>query len=231
MPRKKRSYKRDVLEGNYRDSRLFAIACEGEDREKEYFKLFQYFSQRVRVHIIEDEDYKPSFHKSSPKHVVERAAKFVSKHDLQPDDQVWLVLDVDRWSFEQLKEVADYCEQSSNWNVVISNPCFEIWLYFHRKETVPKVLDTPQKCKTALNEIEKGGYHPYKFITEIEQAIQNAKNTDINSNYFLPDEGQTKVYQLAESVIAFIGKNKLQEFFDVELPRLIKLREAIKGKL
>jgi len=224
MPRKKRSYKKDVLDGNYRDSRLFAIACEGEKTEKKYFELFQYFSQRVTIHIIEDEDYKPSHNKSAPKHVVERAAKFIAVHDLKPDDEVWLVLDVDRWTFEQLKEVADYCQQSSNWNIVISNPCFEVWLYLHKKNTISTELDTSQKYKTALNEVEKGGYYPYTFITEIENAIENAKKLDSNKSHFFPNLGETKVYKLAESVIAFIGKNKLQDFFDIELPRLIENR-------
>lgn len=228
MPRKKRSYKREVTEGNYRDSRLFAIACEGEKREAEYFQLFHYFSQRVTIHIIEDEDYKPSHNKSAPKHVMQRAAKFIEIHDLKPDDEVWLVLDVDRWTFEQLKEVADYCEQSPNWNLVISNPCFEIWLYLHKKNSIPKELDTAQKCKTALNEVEKGGYHPYTFITEIEIAIKNAKNLDTNPTYFYPNEGETKVYKLAESVIAFVGKNKLKNFFEIELPRLIEMRNKSK---
>ena len=51
--RKKRGYSRDVPQELVRDYRLFAIACEGGKREPDYFKLFEHFSKRVKVDVIE----------------------------------------------------------------------------------------------------------------------------------------------------------------------------------
>ncbi len=61
------------------------------------------------------------------------AVKAVSKERLKSEDQVWLVMDVDRWTHSHLKDIAELCQQQKNtfWKTAISNPCFEIWLLLH----------------------------------------------------------------------------------------------------
>ncbi len=52
--RKKRGYTRETPDELLRDYKLFAIACEGEKREPEYFNLFRFMSGRVAVDVIEN---------------------------------------------------------------------------------------------------------------------------------------------------------------------------------
>ena len=52
MERKKRGYKR--LVDKKRDYRLFAIACEGSVRERDYFERFEVLSTRISVDLISE---------------------------------------------------------------------------------------------------------------------------------------------------------------------------------
>lgn len=224
--RKKRGYQRDKPQELVKDYKLFAIACEGGKREPEYFRIFEYISKKIKVDIVEDKvSNSELLHKyetkSAPNWVLDRAVKYIEKEGLIDEDDLWFVMDKDKWSDEQLRRIANYCDDYPNWNIVISNPCFEVWLYFHKKTQIPNA-DTV-KCKNLKTEIarfEKGGYHPYKFIPNLLDAIANAEKTDSQTNYFLPKKGETKVYQLGAALIEAIGLNDFQRFLEERLESL-----------
>ncbi len=48
MGYKKRGYVRDVQTELVRDYSLFAIACEGKNREPQYFRVFEHISSRIK---------------------------------------------------------------------------------------------------------------------------------------------------------------------------------------
>jgi len=132
MPRKNREYKKGEP---FRDSRLFVIACEGEKREKEYFLFFAKDNQRIKVRILASEGEHKG--KSSPKWVFERAANFETEFGLNEYDQLWLVIDIDRWSTNEIRAIGQQCIEKDKWNIAISNPCFEVWLILHIKDIDP----------------------------------------------------------------------------------------------
>jgi hypothetical protein len=228
MTHKTRGYKRETPVNLLRDYKLFAISCEGGVREPNYFKLFTHMSGKIAVDIIEDivsdfEMRSKHENKSAPKWVLDRAIRYIEKEGLLDEDDLWFVMDTDRWSEEQLREIAMYCEENPNWNIVLSNPCFEVWLYFHKKT---KIVNTGLKCahdyKSEISTFDKGGYHPFRFIPFIEDAIKNAKAADTNSAHYFPNEKETKVYKLGEALIEVIGKNDFDKFIKAKLPELKK---------
>lgn len=225
---KKRGYNRDVPSELVRDYRLFAIACEGEKTEPRYFKVFEHLSNKIKIDIIEDfvsDDEMLQKHqsKSAPKWVLDKAIKYIERNGLDVEDQLWFVTDKDRWSFEQLKELADYCADNANWNIAISNPCFEVWLYLHKKNNFDASNATScQDFKQEISTLEYGGYHALKFIPFIKEAIQNAALLDNNQAYFLPNEKVTKVYQLANVIFDEISINDFNIFIQTKLPKLIE---------
>jgi len=227
--RKKRGYKRDTPRDLVRDYKLFAIACEGGKREPEYFKLFEYLSRKIKVDIIEErltqENLNPDQGtKSAPKWVLQRVVSYVEQEGLIDEDQLWIVMDVDRWKEDQLREVALYCDQHPNWHFVLSNPCFEVWLYFHKKANI--IGSTSMSCrdfKEEISRLEGGGYHPLKFITSLEDAIANSKVADNDKNHFIPNTTGTKIYQLAEAILEIVGNNEFNEFVDKTIPKLIQV--------
>jgi hypothetical protein len=222
--RKKRGYQRETPQELVRDYTLFAIACEGGKTEPQYFSVFQHASTRIKVDIIQDieaEVENSNTNKSSPAWVLDRAIKYIEKEGLLEEDKLYFVIDRDRWEFDQIKTLADYCEQHQNWNLVISNPCFEVWLYFHLKsDIVNSQSDTCRKLKTEISSFTEGGYHPYKFIVYLQEAIKNAKSGDSNTGHFMPNIKETRVYQLAEAIIETIGISNFNNFIENTLPTL-----------
>jgi hypothetical protein len=228
MP-KKRGYNRDTPTNLVRDYKLFAIACEGSKTEPAYFNIFRHISSKIAVDIIEDivddeELLLKHPHKSAPRWVLDRAIKYIEKEGLSDEDDLWFVMDVDKWEIEQLREIAEYCDDKPNWHIVLSNPCFEVWLYFHKRESLVKSKAvSAQNFKTEISKLEKGGYHPHKFIPNLIEAISNAKAADSDKNYFFPKHKETKVYQLCEAIIKIIGKKQFDSFINKKLPLLHKI--------
>jgi hypothetical protein len=227
MTRKKRGYKRETPQNLVRDYKLFAIACEGSKREPAYFNVFQHISGKIAVDVIEDivpdaEMQNKYSDKSAPRWVLDRAMKYIEKEGLIDEDDLWFVIDKDRWSDEQLREISDYCDQYPNWHIATSNPCFEVWLYFHKRNNISGESNSCSEFKHEISGFEKGGYHPYKFIPDFENAIINARNADSQPEHFLPGIKQTKVYQLGEALINVIGINDFASFISQRLQKLIR---------
>jgi hypothetical protein len=228
MGHKKRGYKRETPLELVREYKLFAISCEGGKREPEYFNVFQYLSSKIKVDVIEnyvtDNEMQLKYeNKSAPKWVLDRAMKYIDKNGLIDEDELWFVIDKDRWSESQIRELAAYCEEFPNWHLVISNPCFEVWLYFHKKDN--KSSSKSVSCnefKEEISRFEKGGYHPYRFVPDFKFAIVNSKKNDSNPKHFMPNDKETKVYQLAEAIVTEVTKADLDDFINITIPNLMR---------
>ena len=185
----------------YRDYRKFVIIAEGE-REDDYFLQFNSVSSRIQIIIVEREGGK-----SAVKYFLERAEKYIDKYGLLPEDYLWFVLDIDRWPREQINDLAIACEKEKNWKIAISNPCFEVWLYYHFKKVIPKNLDTCKSLKYAVGNLDNGGYNPKVFAREIHKATVNSKRKDLHPEKFYPDLNVTKLYSLAEEMLSLLGNS------------------------
>jgi len=202
MPKRNsnRAYKRGEA---HRDARLFIIVTEGE-REDRYFQWFDRKSQRIRVQLVPRQGQA-----SAPKHFLTRLGQYLGESgtDVQMKDSVWFVLDVDAWSRESIDELVAACNQTLNWHIAISNPCFEVWLNMH-KGPVPDHGEDCDALKTMLgSRLHPGGFHPNVICPLIEDAIKYSKEADTHPNQSYPDRMQTKVHLLASAVLAVLGQN------------------------
>lgn len=186
----------------YRDAYFLIIICEGKNREPQYFRFFDGLSSRVKVIALESEGA------NSPKGLLTKAADIELSLELDPDkDRIWFVIDTDRWR-NQLLEMRQECEKHPHWHVAQSNPCFEVWLYYHAKSELPG-LDDISKCqnwKPHLPKIIKGGFNSDFHPVAIETAAQNAKSAFSCTGYF-PDPGCTEVWRLAEEILSVVKKD------------------------
>lgn len=170
---KLRGYTREVPQEKVRDYSLFAIATEGTEREPDYFKLFDGID-RIKVDIIEPEvsdgqDESEKRKASSPSKVLEKVKAYISENQLSAEegDSLWCVIDVDRWPQEQIEELYMFCAQKSNWHLVISNPCIEIWLLYHKLCDLSKLgILTAKDAKQALYE-RMGKVRFDKFVASL----------------------------------------------------------------
>jgi hypothetical protein len=216
--RKKRGYKRDTPEELKRDYKLFVIACEGGKTEPKYFELFKYISSRVAVDVIDEvikDEELENKNKSAPKWVLDRAMKYIEKEGLSKEDELWFVMDVDRWSVDNLHEIFLYCNENKNWNIALSNPCFEVWLYFHKKSDFSNSKSsTCRDLKNEISTLEIGGYSPNSFIPDLKFAMKHSENNDSNKNYYFPKKMETKIYELFESLMNKVSKDDFISFIN-----------------
>ena len=128
----------------FRDARLIVIASEGKDTERIYFKALakEYTNPRVHVHILERSEAEQN--NSSPDHVLKQLNDYKSQYELEADDELWLVVDKDRWTEAMLSRVATECSQEVAMHMALSNPCFELWLLLHIEDSA---LLTPEEQK------------------------------------------------------------------------------------
>jgi len=183
----------------FRSASLFVIICEGEKREPQYFEFFDGLTSKIKVRPIPSSEGK-----SAPVHLIENANEAEKKFEVVEDDDVWFVLDIDRWR-DGIHVLQEECRKKKNWNVAISNPCFEVWLYYHFGQNPPN-LQNPEACgnwKGLLPEINNGGFDSNRHPTLLENAIANSKK-NFAENGYLPNIGSTQVFRLGERILPFV---------------------------
>lgn len=203
----------------FRDARLIVIASEGKDTERIYFKALakEYTNPRVHVHILERSEDEQN--NSSPEHVLKQLNDYKGHYELESDDELWLVVDRDRWTEAMLSRVATECAQDNFMHVALSNPCIELWLLLHlvdatllTSEEEQLWMDNRRKSKNADPYLkvrlrqEMGSYHESSYdakmlIEHVDVAIARAEALDKNPADRWPQTLGTRVYLLAESVM------------------------------
>ncbi len=200
------------------EAKSIYIFCEGLKREYDYFKYFKEIDSRINIEI-----YKlKSDENNSPKGLFEIAKKCIiepkenpnPKYSFQKNDEVWIVLDTDQDKLNsrkpQIDTIYNYCNENESWSIVQSNPCFEVWLFYHTKKEKPN-FEGIEKCsnwKSFVNTCISGGFNPLKHPILIKNAIINSKN-NFDKNENTPLVACTEVYLLGESMYSIL-KNKIE---------------------
>ena len=184
----------------FRSASLFVIVCEGEKRERQYFEYFDGLSSRIRIKVVPSSDGK-----SSPKHLLDNAYAELERIQFVDDDELWFVLDIDKWA-TQIHSLHIVCKEKANWDIAISDPCFEVWLYYHFNDNTPSMqLSGCGDWKQLLHSIHPGGFDSKRHPSLISDAISRAKKK-YSENGYLPDAGSTQVFRLAEKMLPLVQK-------------------------
>ncbi len=119
------------------------IAMEGTKKEPNYFSAVKktYRTTSLDIVLLKREDTV-----SAPKHVIKELHKFKKENKLNYNDELWLVIDKDRWPEVQLSQVSADCS-TNGYFLALSNPRFELWLLLHFKMCHPYLI---QKKKSYL---------------------------------------------------------------------------------
>lgn len=186
----------------FRDASLFVIVCEGQNREVDYFRFFDGMSSRLKIVPVSNADGS-----SAPERLIPCAIDAEREYGFTPDtDRLWFVIDTDRWR-NALHLLRAEAAQRQYWNVAQSNPCFEVWLWFHAKAGHPAIDDVGQckAWKAHLPAVIKGGFNADTHPAVIATAIMNAQTGYEGEGYF-PRPGSTLVWQLAAELLPLISK-------------------------
>jgi len=195
------------------------IFCEGAKREKKYFQYFVKMDSRVNIEVYDLDDQEDN----SPLGLLNIAENSTiatkenpsPQYDFQEGDEVWIVLDRDKDKLDsrapQLAAIRAFCQDKPAWNMVQSNPCFEVWLYYHVFDTKP-IFDGDDICeswKGWVNTKIPGGFDSRKHPIFIEQAAEHSK-ANYSATDDEPDKGSTEVHLLAENMLSIL-KEKIDK--------------------
>jgi hypothetical protein len=200
MPLIRRDFKR---RSGSRDAKLFVIASEGQKTEPKYFEDLKRFHQNHRIHI---EVLKRINCSSSPQAVLKQLKKFKLEYNLNINDELWMIIDLDRWTQRNLSSIAAQCIQN-NFFLAVSNPCFEIWLLLHLREISQNDHVRFSNCsilerelKLILGSYNKANLDTSRFLPSINIAIIRAKKLDVNPGHRWPNSLGTRIYKLIENL-------------------------------
>lgn len=197
-----------------KDAKKVYIFCEGEDKEVKYFKYFQGFSSNIDIIPIPNTNGQsdPLKLKENARLLFEGDGTNVPKFKLSEEykDEVWFVIDTDRWNERnKIEQLRDFCKLNNkdcnSWYIVQSNPCFELWLYYHIHNIKPSYdqVKTYASFKEFVNDTIKGGFDNRTMPFEISSAIENSRN-NFQSEKSQPDLYSTEVHLLGMVILPFV---------------------------
>jgi hypothetical protein len=195
---KSRKFHRPLGERRYR--KLFVISVEGVKTEPQYFEIFNKNDQNIiKVNCLKGN------YQSSPLQVLKRMEKYLKIENLKKTDEAWLVIDMDQWSTDQIKQLFSWSQSNENYGLALSNPTFEFWLLLHFEDG--KKISSANECLDRLKQYLPGykkGIDIRKFTPEvIHNAIQRAKQRDNPPCMDWPRTiGVTTVYRLVEKLVS-----------------------------
>jgi len=129
----------------------------------------------------------------------------LAKYEVSEGDHVWFVIDTDEWD-SHISHLRQNCAGRPNWHVAQSNPCFEVWLYYHLfSENAASVsLSDCTAWKNHVNAQVPGGFNSRKHPIYIADAIKNAERC------FAADGeevlyGSTEMFQLGKVLCPMVA--------------------------
>lgn len=201
-----------IRESPKRNAKRYFIFCEGSRREPHYFEYFQDMDSRIYIkvfHAIQGESHTPiGLFNLAKTILVKGDEQCESKFTLTEDDEVWFVIDTDDWE-SKIDELINLCKKYDNWFIAQSNPCFEVFLYYHMNSKIPKFdgLNKSSNWKKHLDKEIPGGFDSRKHPIFIDDANENSENNykEINGKLTI---GSTNLYHLTKKIYE-ITKEKI----------------------
>ncbi len=206
---------------------LFYVISEGEKRERQYLEAFakEPFSRRVHLVFVSAEPTKGGLR---PQHQYQKAEEAVQKgiisigeaeddiHELEVNDRIYLLADVDA-SEQQLR---GYIKKAKGYQWIVSNPAFEIWLYYAYFDSPSEVQQKLHGClprkrskmlKTLLGSLIPGGVKPKKDYLRIKTAISNASKNYKEDPEGFPELYSTQMFRFAQDLLDTAGDDEMLE--------------------
>lgn len=130
-------------------------------------------------------------------------------------DKVYLLSDVDEF-YNQLVKIVGKQNDNDIAQWIISNPCFEIWLYYcyMNEPTIDlKSIETltedkrSQEMKHLGNKIVHGGLNPLLAFENMNEGIQHSIEHYSEDEHNIPILYATQMHEIAQYLIETINRN------------------------
>jgi hypothetical protein len=138
---------------------------------------------------------------------MERLAEYAATTATEEHDTFWLCVDRDRWPQDVLENVFRECI-ARGYQVVLSSPCFELWMLLHFEDVAAAPLLHCRDVKTRLGlrlNPPHGGYATHccrsaRITAEMVESAINRAKVLYNGSDFVPDSNMSQVYRILEEL-------------------------------
>ena len=200
---------------------LVFVLSGGEKREKDFFreliKQRELYSLRVAFISAKGQGLQPY-------QMQERWGEIQSTgifkidsqiYHLDTTDKVFLLSDVDEF-YGQLEKIFKNISNDVQAQWIVSNPCFEIWLYYcylNDPEKGLKCLESEsvatrsKKLKTLGPMLVAGGLNPCKAFELMPAGIENSRNHYGVDEKGIPVLFATQMYEMAQYLVDTMNQN------------------------
>lgn len=137
------------------------------------------------------------------------------KYSLLSADKVYLLTDVDEY-YEQLVGIVGKQSEEDVGQWIISNPCFEIWLYYCFANnpcgdlSLLETLDTKKRSKELkrLGNVKvKGGLNPRKAFEKMKEGIEHSSEHYKEDENSIPCLFSTQMHIMARFMVETMNNN------------------------
>lgn len=189
----------------------YLAVTDGAVTEKSYVKMLSaLFRTKIEISISTDEPVK----------LVRTANRLTQRGDFS---RAWVITDVDEHSAHQLAEARKACAR--NVEVIVTNPCFEVWLIDHRQPCPGSVTQTreaeefarrcgvtqPVKGKGRSRDLQRWKLPAFDALTvdQVELACRNAQKhgSDISGRGVVGRAPWTAMPRMIDEIYRDLGKH------------------------
>ncbi len=173
---------------------IFVIAAEGSDTEILYFRQIKSLLERlqlgrlVKVEPLERREIMNKAGKSvkdtrsSAKDVIELLDGYRNKYSIKEGDELWCVIDRDRWPVKNIAAAARSCRQR-NYEFSMTTPCFELWLLLHLPDLTMRIPNATQQAFCLA--LEAKHWREDRFCTRLHLLVKRIFKLEA-PDYHLP---------------------------------------------
>ncbi len=174
------------------------ISAEGQT-EKDYFSMAVFRDASFAVRF--PQEVHPG--RRNPAQVLSRFKKALRKEDFRPQDEAWLVVDVDEHPGGEFDNLLQWEASDPRHHLAISNPKFELFLVMHFERgngcTTSSAVDA--KVRQHMPRYDKRLATSQFTRAQIQTAIENARIKRAGCPDSLPAEGMTDAHLLAARLL------------------------------
>lgn len=201
------------------ETRLIFVLSGGSVREQDYFRPFKtdanIRSVKIAFRSKDGQGLKPYELKglcgdflNNKKFVMEDNSSF----HIEEGDSLFILQDVDEFG-DEIKKILNAQVEDNGAKWIISNPCFEMWLFYHYHSDTSLLSDCVAMSekdrsnwlKEYLPKIIPGGVKTTKAFYSTEVAMANSK-LNYSEEAGFPSLFSTQMHFLAETILQTMGE-------------------------
>lgn len=179
--------------GFKRTKRLYVVSTEGAQTEPIYLQEFRPSRDSTfRLKILGS----PA-HKSHPVDVVQRLLDFERRERPGEDTEYWAIIDRNAWTLTDLSIAYELTHDRPSYNIAMSYPCFELWLWLHIRPNRPfnDRVDCQRQLEREWLQFSKNAYPARELMQDVPTACGRAAEITDAVSGILSSQG-TQVFEL-----------------------------------